>query len=96
MDARAGWLRTEGAVVAEDPRFVATLDIPRADLASQARTVVKEAKKFQGLIGSDRFIVTDRTGAVLARVDAPRGLPVERDLRAGIVAVDRRGPAVVG
>jgi PAS domain S-box-containing protein len=69
MDARASWVRTEGAVVADDPRFVSILDIPRADLASQVRTVLREARKFQGLIGSDHFIVTDRTGGVLARVD---------------------------
>ena len=69
MDARASWVRTEGAVVADDPRFVSILDIPRADLASQVRTVLREARKFQGLIGSDHFIVTDHTGGVLARVD---------------------------
>jgi PAS domain S-box-containing protein len=95
MDARAGWLQAEGAVVAEDPRFIATLDIPRADLASQSRTVLKEAKKFQGLIGSDHFIVTDRTGAVLARVDvtsaAGRGLVTAPTLSAA-----RRGETVEG
>jgi len=69
MEARAGWLRTQGAVVAEDPRFNAILDIPRADLAAQSRTVLREARRFQGLIGSDHFLVTDRSGAVLARVD---------------------------
>jgi PAS domain S-box-containing protein len=95
MDARAGWLQTEGAVVAEDPRFVAILDIPRADLATQSRTVLREARKFQGLIGSDHFIVTDRKGAVLARVDvtssAGRGLASAPTLSAA-----RRGETVEG
>jgi PAS domain S-box-containing protein len=95
MDARAGWLRTEGAVVAEDPRFIAILDIPRADLASQSRTVLREARRFQGLIGSDHFIVTDRTGAVLARIDvtssAGGGLT-----SAPTVSAARRGETVEG
>jgi hypothetical protein len=69
MEARGGWLRTEGSVVAEDPRFIAILDIPAADLGPQSRTVRQEARRFQGLIGSDEFVVTDRAGRVLARVD---------------------------
>ena len=69
MDARASWLRTEGAVVAEDPRFTSILDIPHADVASQSRTVLREARRFQGLIGSHHFVATDRTGTVLARID---------------------------
>ena len=90
MDARASWVRTEGAVVAEDPRFVAILDIPRADPAAQVRTALPEARRFQGLIGSDHFIVTDHTGGVLARVDVTSssgrdlaGLPTLADARAG-------------
>jgi PAS domain S-box-containing protein len=90
MDARASWVRAEGAVVADDPRFVSILDIPRADLASQVRTVRREARKFQGLIGSDHFIVTDHTGGVLARVDVTSsagselaGLPTLAAARAG-------------
>ena len=90
MDARASWVRTEGAVVADDPRFVSILDIPRADLASQVRTVLREARKFQGLIGSDHFIVTDHTGGVLARVDVTSsagrelaGLPTLAAARSG-------------
>src|SRR5262249_34975718 len=37
MQARGGWLRTEGSVVADDPRFTAILDIPQADLGPQSR-----------------------------------------------------------
>jgi PAS domain S-box-containing protein len=98
MDARASWLRAEGAVVAEDPRFSAILDIPRADLESQSRTVLREARKFQGLIGSDHFIVTDRTGGVLARIDVASsspptlaGLPTLAAARRGEIGVGRWG-----
>ena len=90
MDARASWVRTQGAVVAEDPRFVAILDIPRADPASQVRTALPEARRFQGLIGSDHFIVTAHAGEVLARVDVSSSsgrdlarLPALADARGG-------------
>ena len=90
MDARATWVRTQGAVVADDPRFISIVDIPGADLAAQVRTVLREARKFQGLIGSDHFIVTDHTGRTLARVDVTSssgsdlaGLPTISDARGG-------------
>ena len=90
MDARASWVRTEGAVVAEDPRFIAPIDIPQADTPLQSRTVLQEARRFQGLIGSDQFIVTDRVGRVLARVHVTSspgqelaGLPTLADARGG-------------
>src|SRR5207249_4773959 len=84
------WVRTQGAVVADDPRFISIVDIPGADLAAQVRTVLREARKFQGLIGSDHFIVTDHTGRTLARVDVTSssgsdlaGLPTISDARGG-------------
>ena len=103
MAARASWVRTEGAVVADDPRFAAILDIPRADLASQVRTVLREARKFQGLIGSDHFIVTDHTGRVLARVDVTgssgrdlSGLPTLATARGGAPVEGRWGLDGIG
>ena len=103
MAARASWVRTEGAVVADDPRFAAILDIPRADLASQVRTVLREARKFQGLIGSDHFIVTDHTGRVLARVDVTgssgrdlSGLPTLAPARGGALVEGRWGLDGIG
>ena len=69
MSERALWLRSQCWVVAEDPRFVAPLDIESPNFSSQARTVLREAERFQNIIGSDRFVVTDRTGRVLAQVE---------------------------
>jgi PAS domain S-box-containing protein len=69
MRERALWLRSQCWVVAEDPRFTATLDIQDPDLEYQARTVLREAQRFQGIIGSDLFIVTNRSGRTLARID---------------------------
>ena len=69
MSERALWLRSQSWVVAEDPRFVATLDLENPDFNSQARTVLREAQRFQNIVGSDRFVVTDRAGRVLADVD---------------------------
>jgi len=69
MRERGLWLRSQGLVVAEDPRFTATLDIRGAEIESQARTVLREARRFQGIIGSDHFIATNREGRVLARID---------------------------
>ena len=96
MDARASWVRTQGAVVADDPRFISIVDIPGADLAAQERTVMREARRFQGLIGSDHFVVTDRTGRTLARVDVTSssgsdlaGLPTISDARGGETAEGR-------
>ncbi len=90
MDARATWVRTQGAVVADDPRFISIVDIPGADVGAQVRTVLREARRFQGLIGSDHFIVTDHTGRTLARIDVTSssgsdlaGLPTISDARGG-------------
>ena len=69
MSERALWLRSQCWVVAEDPRFVAPLDIESPNFSSQARTVLREAERFQNIIGSDRFVVTGRTGRVLAQVE---------------------------
>ena len=49
MADRAQWLRSQCMVVAEDPRFSATLDIPSPDFDAQARTVVREASRFQNI-----------------------------------------------
>ena len=69
MRERADWLRSQSLVVAEDPRFSATLDIPDPDLETHARTVIPIAKQFQSIIGSDLFVTTNRSGQVLARVE---------------------------
>jgi hypothetical protein len=46
MAARATNLHRQSLVVAEDPRFSATLDIPDPDLQSHVRTVIPVAKQF--------------------------------------------------
>ncbi|HVS02039.1 MAG TPA: PAS domain S-box protein [Thermoanaerobaculia bacterium] len=77
MSERGRWLRTQSWVVAEDPRFTATLDLPSADRELQARTVAREARRFQGIVGSDLFVVTDAAGAPLAHLEvaAAQGVP---------------------
>jgi PAS domain S-box-containing protein len=72
LDLRAGWMRGQSHVVAEDPRFTATLDLPGADPAALARTVLNEARSFQGLLDSELFVVTDPEGRALARLDISR------------------------
>ncbi len=99
MSERALWLRSQCWVVAEDPRFVAPLDIESPDFASQARTVLREAERFQNIIGSDRFVVTDRSGRVLSQVEL---ISSSGELLANVETVARAlkgelaaGPAVV-
>lgn len=72
MQDRAQSLQTQSLVVAEDPRFSATLDVPDPDLDAHARTVGSEAKHFQGILGSDLFVVTNRVGTVLSRLELQR------------------------
>ncbi|MCC7265137.1 MAG: PAS domain S-box protein [Candidatus Latescibacteria bacterium] len=72
LHERGLWLRSQSLVVAEDPRFNATVDIPAADPEYQARTAIREAKRFQALIGSPLFTVTDRSGRALARIRMAR------------------------
>jgi signal transduction histidine kinase/ActR/RegA family two-component response regulator len=72
MQDRAQSLRTQSLVVADDPRFSATLDVPDPDLDAHARTVGSEAKHFQGILRSDLFIVTNRDGTVLSRLESLR------------------------
>ena len=69
MEDRAVMLRQQSLVVAEDPRFSATLDIPDPDLQTHIRTVIPVAKQFQSIISSDLFIVTNGDGRVLARLE---------------------------
>ena len=69
MHERGRWLQSQTQVVAEDPRFVATLDIPDAELAQHARTVIPVAKQFQAIVGSDLFMATNASGQVLARAN---------------------------
>ena len=52
LDLRAGWMRGQSRVVAEDPRFSATLDLPGADPEALARTVLGVARRFQSILGS--------------------------------------------
>ena len=40
----------------------------RADLESQARTVTREARQFQSILASDLFVVANRDGHLLARL----------------------------
>ncbi|MBT4140370.1 MAG: PAS domain S-box protein [Candidatus Latescibacteria bacterium] len=68
MMARTDWLQAQCEVVAEDPRFTAPLDIINPEFDYQARTVLREARKFQRIIGSDLFMVTNHQGRVLARL----------------------------
>jgi PAS domain S-box-containing protein len=72
LHERGLWLRSQSLVVAEDPRFNATVDIPAADPEYQARTALREAKRFQALVGSHLFTVTDRKGRALARIRVGR------------------------
>lgn len=68
MMARTDWLQAQCEVVAEDPRFTAPLDIINPEFDYQAKTVLREARKFQRIIGSDLFMVTNGQGRVLARL----------------------------
>ena len=69
MDDRARWLSAQCEVVAHDPRFVSTLDIPSANFDLHRTTVIREARRFQSIIGSEVFLATDRKGRVLGRLD---------------------------
>ena len=96
MQERALWLRSQCWVVAEDPRFTAMLDIQDPNLEYQARTVLREAKRFQRIIGSDLFMVTNRGGQTLARIDVSasadedlRGMPTIGRALGGEVAKGR-------
>lgn len=78
MMARTDWLQAQCEVIAEDPRFTAPLDIFNPEFEYQARTVLREARRFQRVIGSDLFMVTNHEGRVLARL-AIVPLPREAD-----------------
>ncbi|MSR84679.1 MAG: hypothetical protein EXS58_17475 [Candidatus Latescibacteria bacterium] len=93
LHERRLWLRSQSLVVAEDPRFNATLDIPAADLEYQARTAIREAKRFQALIGSPLFTVTDRTGRALARLRVGRPAAPEPDSATGLAEALAGNPA---
>jgi PAS domain S-box-containing protein len=68
LELRAGWMRRQSHVVAEDPRFSATLDLPDADPEALARTVLGEARRFQSILESELFIATDAQGLALAEL----------------------------
>ena len=96
MQERALWLRSQCEVVAEDPRFTALLDIQAPDLDTQSRTVLREARRFQNIIGSDLFLVTNRDGRVLARLEVSaspggelNGLPTLAPALKGTAAAGR-------
>lgn len=93
LHERGLWLRSQSLVVAEDPRFNATVDIPAADLEYQARTAIREAKRFQALLGSHLFTVTDRTGRALARLRVGRPAAPEPGSAAGLVQALAGNPA---
>ena len=76
--ARTNWLQAQCEVVAEDPRFTAPLDIINPEFDYQAQTVLREARKFQRIIGSDLFMVTNNQGRILARL-AIMPLPKQAD-----------------
>ena len=77
LDLRAGWIRRQSHVVAEDPRFSATLDLPGADPDALARTVLGEARRFQSILGSELFITTDAHGRALAQLVLSRAEAVD-------------------
>jgi PAS domain S-box-containing protein len=77
LELRAGWMRAQSRVVAEDPRFSATLDLPDADPGALARTVLGMARRFQSILGSDLFIITDAQGLALAQLERSRPSEVE-------------------
>ena len=78
MAARTDWLQAQCEVVAEDPRFTAPLDIVDPDFDYQAKTILRESRKFQRIIGGDLFMVTNHQGRVLARL-AILSLPQQAD-----------------
>jgi hypothetical protein len=90
MADRATWLRSQCRVVAEDPRFSATMDIPATNPGFQERTVTREAKRFQQIIGSDLFTVYDREGRILSR------LAVVSDTTARVDGMPTLGQALTG
>lgn len=73
MANRAAWLRSQCLVIAEDPRFSATLDIVAPDPAYHERTVAREAARFQHIIGSDLFAAYGRDGSTLCRLTVMSG-----------------------
>jgi PAS domain S-box-containing protein len=77
LELRAGWMRAQSRVVAEDPRFSATLDLPDADPGALARTVLGVARRFQSILGSELFIITDASGRALAQLELSRPSEVE-------------------
>ncbi|MDA0711675.1 MAG: hypothetical protein O3B73_15865, partial [bacterium] len=66
--ARTDWLQAQCEVIAEDPRFTAPLDIVNPDFEYHAQTLLRESRKFQRIVGSDLFMVTNLKGRVLARL----------------------------
>lgn len=75
LEERGRWLRSQAEVVAEDPRFTATLDIYAPNVDAQARTVLREARRFQTIAESDLFLVTDASGRVLTRLEVNSDIP---------------------
>ena len=69
MSDRAKWLRSQCEVVARDPRFAASLDIPAPNADLYRRSALREARRFQSVVGSDVFLATGAGGRVLARLD---------------------------
>ncbi len=68
-------------VVADSPRFSATLDIPAGDFDSHARTVQPVADELQVMIDSDLFVATDCAGRVLAYIERGKAPTYGQDLR---------------
>ncbi len=93
LHERGLWLRSQSLVVAEDPRFNATVDIPAADPEYQARTALREAKRFQALIGSQLFTVTDRQGLALARIRMGRPATPEPEVTPWLAGALAGNPA---
>lgn len=77
LQLRAGWMRGQSHVVAEDPRFSATLDLPDADPEALARTVLDPARRFQSILGSELFIATDNRGLALAQLELSRPVSID-------------------
>jgi len=78
---RARFRTQQLGVVADSPRFSATLDIPAGDFDSHARTVQPVADELQVMIDSDLFVATDRVGRVLAYIERGQAPTYGQDLR---------------
>lgn len=72
QEERYGYLISQSRVIAEDPKFFASI----ADL--DAATAYHEAVNFQQIVKADLFMVTDGKGNLLLEVGEPDKKPIEK------------------